>query len=218
MKRRGLVISIIVLVVLIGGILGFVLYRPDPVKLVQEGIDKLSKASSFRYTLTQQQWVEGQERKLTQINGEKSGARVRVWGTLVGTDVEMIRTENAFYTRDPFTKHWIRFPSSSPYQEVFLAELDPLSSLQFKELGEVVLTGQEKVDGKRAWVVQLKPSVNNPIMELSWTDFTYTLYITRKDKEIVKAEIVALSKDKREPVQMSLGFRDYGEQIQIEEP
>jgi len=81
-----------------------------------------------------------------------------------------------------------------------------------------MLKGQEKVNGKRAWVVTLKPSIQNPMMEQSWTEFSYKLFIRKADKAIVRTEITAVSKAKGEPVSMTIEFADLGKSIKIEEP
>lgn len=217
MKKRWLLL-IVVGIVLIGGIMGRILLKPDPNELVQHGLERLNGATSFRYAVTQNQWINGQERVLTQIQGEKDGGNIHLLGQLVGSEVEMTLIGEAWYNRDPFTKKWVKFSNPTEAQDVFLAEVSPLSSLQFKETGEVVLSGQTKVDGKKAWVCSLHPSVQNQIMEEFWTDFAYTFYIGKSSKDIVKVDISAKSKDKSQTMNMELEFKDIGKKITIMTP
>ncbi len=218
MKKRGVWLLIGISIVLIGVFLGRYFWQPEPTKLVTYGLERLNAATSFRYSLTQHQWVEGKDRILTQILGEKDGENTRILGQLVGSEVEMIKIGDSTYSKDPFSKKWIRFANAPAAQEVFLAELNPLSSLQMKELGEVMLSGQEKVNGDKVWVCQLKPSVQNQMMEVFWTDFQYTLYIRKSDKTLVKAAIEAKDKAKSEPMTMTLEFKDIGKKIDIQAP
>ena len=201
-----------------GVFLGRFFWQPEPTDLVTHGLERLNAATSFRYSLTQHQWVEGKDRVLTQILGEKDGGNTRILGQLVGSEVEMIKIGDSTYSKDPFSKKWIRFANAPAAQEVFLAELNPLSSLQMKELGEVMLSGQEKVNGEKTWVCQLKPSVQNQMMEVFWTDFQYTLYIRKSDKTIVKATIEAKNKAKSDPMTMTLEFKDIGKKMSIQAP
>lgn len=218
MKKRGLWLLIGISIVLMGVLLGRFFWQPEPTELVTHGLERLNAATSFRYSLTQHQWAEGKDRVLTQILGEKDGGNIRILGQLVGSGVEMIKIQDSIYSKDPFSKKWIRFANAPAAQEVFLAELNPLSSLQMKELGEVMLSGQEKVNGEKVWVCQLKPSVQNQMMEVFWTDFQYTLYIRKSDKTLVKAAIEARNKAKSDPMTMTLEFKDIGKKIDIQAP
>jgi hypothetical protein len=217
MKKKRLLL-IIVAVIIIGGFIIHQFWRPDPGELVTSALERLNSAESFRYNVSQHQWVDGKDRVLTQIQGEKGGGNVRITGQLVGSEVEMILIGDSLYNRDPVTKNWIRFNSTPAAQEVFLAELDPLSSLQFKELGEVKLSGQQKLDREKVWVCELKPSVQNQIMEEFWADFSYTIFISKSKKTVVKVIIQAINKEKAEPMSMTLQFKDIGEKIVIQTP
>ena len=218
MKKRGLWLLIGISIVLIGVLLGRLLWQPDPTKLVTHGLERLNAATSFRYSLTQHQSVEGKDRVLTQILGEKDGGNTRVLGQLVGSEVEIIQVGDSTYNKDPFSKKWIKFANTAATQEAFLAELDPLSSLKMKELGEVMLSGQEKVNGEKVWVCHLMPSVQNQMMEAFWTDFQYTLYIRKSDEMLVRATIEAKNKAKSDSMTMILEFKDIGKKINIQVP
>ena len=216
MKKRML--WLIVAIVLLGGFGVRLLWQPRPNELASRGLERLNRAASFRYSITEHQLIEGKDRILTQIQGEKDGGNRHISGHLVGSDVEMILVDNTLYNKDPFSKKWVRFPNSPGAQDVFLAEIDPLSSLQIKEFGEVVLKGQEKVNGDKAWVLAFNPSVQNQIMEGLWKDFAFTLYVRKSDQMVVKAIITAKSKDKSEPMSLTLEFKDFGQKIKIQAP
>lgn len=218
MKKRGLLLLILISTVFLGGIVGRLLWKPDPTELLTHGLEKLNQASSFRYSMTQHQWVEGKDRVLTRILGEKDGGNTRISGKLVGTEIEMILAGEGFYMQDPFTKRWVRYPSVPATQEVFLAELNPRSSLQFKDYGEVMLRGQEKLNNQKTWVIEFKPSVQNQIMEEGWTDFSYIMSIGKKDNLIHRVIIEAKSKASNQSMSITLEFEDYGKKMNISAP
>ena len=217
-RRLGLVIGIGLVIVLLGGILGLLLRQPNPTDLVTQGLQRLNASSSFRYSLTQHQWVEGKDRVLTQVLGEKDGGNTRVLGQMAGSEIEMIKIGDSTYSKDPFSKKWIKFANAGAAQEVFLAELNPLSSLQMKELGAVILSDQGKINGEKVWICQISPSVQNQMMEAFWTDFKYTLYIRKSDQMLVRATIEAKNKVKSEPMTMTLEFKDIGKKLNIQAP
>lgn len=218
MKKRGLLLLFLIGTVLIGGIVGRLLWKPNPTELLTHGLEKLNQATSFRYSMTQHQSVEGKDRVLTQILGEKDGGNTRISGKLVGTEIEMILAGEGFYMQDPFTKRWVRYPSVPATQEVFLAELNPRSALQFKDYGEVMLRGQEKLNSLKTWVIEFKPSIQNQIMEEGWTEFAYIMSIGKKDKLIHRVIIEAKSKTNNQLMSITLEFEDYGKKMNITVP
>lgn len=218
MKKKIIVGGIVVCILLVVGGLFTVMRQPNPGLLVSQGLENLNKANSFSYSLTQQQTVDGKVRLLTQITGYKSGDNIQIQGQLAGSKVEMIQVDNILYNKDPFSSQWLKFNDVTIAQKIFLVELDPMATLQLKEMGEVVFKGDEIFDGKKCWVCTLKPSVQNQMMESLWSDFEYTLYITRSTKTITKAEVKALNKETEEPMTLVLEFKDIGRKITIQPP
>lgn len=220
MRKRGIVLLILVSTVLTGGVLWSLLWKPDPTELLNGGLEQLHGATSFRYTLTQHQMVDGNDRLFNQISGEKEGDNTRITGEILGTKVEMVLTGEGLYMQDPFTRRWIRYPSVSASHEAFLAELNPVSVLEFESIGEVMLEGQEKIDNLRTWVVKFNPTVQNPAMTNGWTDFSYLVFIGKRDKQIYRVIVDAKSKlnTKNQFMSLTLDFRDYGEKMDIQIP
>jgi len=155
---------------------------------------------------------------MTKITGHKSEDNTHILGQLAGSEVEMIKIGETLYNKDPFSKQWIKFNDISVAQKVFLVELDPLATLQLKEIGEVMLKGEEKFDGDKCFVYTIKPSIQNELIERFWSDFEYTLYITKGTKTVSKAEIKALNKETKEPMRISMEFKDIGKRISIQPP
>lgn len=219
MRRKIILWGTVVLGILLvaGGIFTF-LGKPDPQQMTILGLENLSKADSFAYTLTQQQTVNGQERLLSRISGYKSGENIHIQGQLAGSEVEMIKIGETLYNKDPFSKEWLKFNDISVAQKVFLVELDPLATLQLKEIGEVMPSGEQVINEKKCWVYTLKPSVQNQMIERFWTDFEYTLFITKSSKTVSKVEVKAKNKETGEPMTIVLEFKDIGRKISIQPP
>ncbi|NLM20340.1 MAG: hypothetical protein GX207_01140 [Peptococcaceae bacterium] len=216
---RKIIWGSIILIILLAAGGGFLFLRqPDPQKAVTLGLENIRTADSFAYSVTQEQYVEGQKRLLTKINGYKSGENIHVQGQLAGSKVEMIKIKDILYNKDPFTNEWIKFNDITVAQKVFLVELDPLSTLQLKEIGEVVSKGNAEVNDKNCIVYSLKPSVQNQIIERFWSDFEYTLYIAKATKTVVKAEVTAKNKETGENMAITIEFRDIGRKISIQPP
>lgn len=219
MKRKMILWGAIVLGFLLvaGGLFTF-FRQPDPQQMVALGLENLSKSDSFAYSVTQQQSVDGKNRLLTRIAGYKSGENIHIQGQLAGSEVEMIKIGETLYNKDPFSKEWIKFSDVSVAQKVFLVELDPLATLQLKEIGEVMPSGDEEFNGKKCWVYNIKPSIQNQMIERFWSDFEYKLFITKAAKTVSKAEVKAKNKETGEPMAIVLEFTDIGRRISIQPP
>ena len=217
--KRKLILGLGILVVLLAAAGLFTLFQqPDPLQMTTLALENLNQADSFAFSVAQQQTVAGNERQLTRISGYKSGENIHIQGQMAGSQVEMIKIGQTLYSKDPFSGRWIRYDDISIAQRVFLVELDPLATLQIKEIGEVVPKGESIVDETKCRVYTFKPSIQNQLLESFWSDFEYTLYITKRTKMILKAEITALNKETMEPMKITLEFKDFNKKITIQPP
>jgi len=218
-RKRRIIIGLVILVaLLVAGGLFTLFQQPDPLQMTTLGLENLSKADSFAFSMTQQQTVAGNERQLTRISGYKSGENIHIQGQMAGSQVEMIKIGQTLYSKDPFSGRWLKYDDISIAQRVFLVELDPLATLQIKEISEVVPSGESVVDESKCRVYTFKPSIQNQLIESFWSDFEYTLYITKRTKMVSKAEITALNKETKEPMKITLEFKDFNKKIAIQPP
>lgn len=220
MVRR--IISAVIILGLIGA--GVLFYRSltgvEPQETLNKALKKTAEANSFRYSITQKLIVDGSDKLWTQVKGEKSGANAHIQGIMYGSEVEVYQVGNNLYQKDQFSKKWMVVKGGPPAaQEVFMTELNPLSSFNFKELGEVKNLGKEKVDGQKTYVFQFNPIIQNQLMETLWTDFSYKLYVSTGNNYIVKGVLQAKSKVKPESIlTMTVDLKDFGQGIQIKAP
>lgn len=216
------IISMVIILGLIGA--GGLVYRSltgvEPQETLNKALKKTAEAKAFRYSITQQMTVDGSNKLWTQVTGEKNEANTHIKGIMYGSEVDIYQIDATLYQKDQFAKKWMVIKGGPPAaQEVFMTELNPLSSFNFKELGEVKSLGKEKVNGQRTYIFQFNPSVQNQLMEALWTDFSYKLYVSSSSNYLVKGVLQAKSKIKPENIlTMTVDFKDFGQGIQIKAP
>lgn len=218
MKKTLLVASIIILSIIVAAVIYMKNNQPAPDKLLSASLQKMNQEEAYAYNISQEQMVGGNNRQMTKISGEKSGDNIRIFGQLAGSNIEMIKVSNVLYNKDPFSKDWVKFTDVTAIQEVFLVELNPLSVLQLKDIGEVILKGQEVVNNRKCWVISLQASVQNQILERFWSGFDYTMYIDKRYKTVNKAVIKAKNKENSEPMTIELEFSEMGKKFIIQPP
>lgn len=218
MKKKIFITSIIILSLMVAAIIYMQTNKPAPDRLLAASLQNMNQAESYAYSINQMQMVGDNSRQLTKISGEKGGENVRIYGQLAGSNIEMIKIENVLYNKDPFSNEWVKFTDITAVQEVFLVELNPLSVLQLKDTGVVILQGQNIVNDRKCWVINLQPSVQNQILERFWTSFNYTMYIDKRYKTVNKAVIQAKNKETNEPMTIEIGFSEMGKKIIIQPP
>jgi hypothetical protein len=216
------IISLAVIIgLIIGGLTVYKVFtKAEPQQTLESALKKTAESKSYRYSVAQQMMVDGSNKQLTQISGEKAENDAHIKGIMYGSEVDIYHIGDTLYQKDQFSKKWMKVKGNTPAtQEIFMAELNPLSSFNFKELGEVKYLGTDKVNGQKVAVFQLNPSVQNQLMEVLWTDFSYKLYISTKTNYLVKGALQAKSKVKPEnSLTMTVDFNDYGQGIDIKAP
>ncbi len=218
---KRIISLVVILGLIIGGLTAYKVFtKADPQQTLESALKKTAEAKSYRYSITQQMAVDGSNKQLTQITGERSDTSTHIKGIMYSSEVDIYHIGDTLYQKDQFSKKWMKVKGNTPAaQEIFMTELDPLSGFNFKELGEVKFLGTEKVNAQKATVYQLNPSVQNQLMEVLWTDFSYKLYISTKTNYLVKGVLQAKSKVKPEnALTMTVEFKDFGQGIEIKAP
>jgi len=111
-------------------------------------------------------------------------------------------------------------PGSELFQpELFMTEINPLSNFSFSEVNDIVYLGKEKIGKRKYYVITCKPVVKNTFMEKYWQDFSYRLWIDKRSRRIVKAQVNAKNiKDPKDLINISLVLYDFNKNIAIEPP
>lgn len=195
--------------------------RLDPEEMLAQSLANTANSESFRYRLESLLLVEGRREVISRVEGEKNKyGSIHVKGEMVKTPVDIYHLEGIVYSWDPFSKRWLVIKDvQGNSAKVLMAELDPLSNFNFKNVGEVKKVGWETWQGKRCAVFSLRPSVENELMEILWRDFAYKVWVDPKELVIAKAQLTATSKNNPDTfLKLHVSFFDYNKSIKIEKP
>lgn len=218
-RQGGLVLSILVL---IGGAIWFyhVFLKVEPGPLLEETMRKAQQAKSYRYRMAAELDLGGKKRNWVRVEGERAQGCYHFRGETLGTPVEIYQIETRSYTRDPVTGKWTVIDGIDlSQQQLYLAEIDPLSNFKFKTGETPRLLGKDKVGGRKCWVLEIKPEVESKYLELWWDDFTYSFWIDRRSHVLVKAEAKARSKNSSDTkLTMTVEFQDFNKRVKIDPP
>ncbi|MEW6623697.1 MAG: hypothetical protein AB1420_11340 [Bacillota bacterium] len=215
-------ILIMLLVSILGGT-GFGYYkwvtRVIPEELLPEAINKTINVDSYRYQVALKLNVNGQERLLSHVKGERSKGRFHIQGEVAAQEVDVYYVNNKVFMKDSVSGRWMINHGGEIFErDLFMIEVNPKESLGYLQLDNIVYLGIEK-GHRSAYVMEYNPVVTNKMLTTYWEDFKYKVWIDKKSKRIIKLEINAHHKDNPENTfYMLLGMYDFGKRIKIEEP
>jgi len=226
-RRWGRMLLGFLLLLLLGGG-GFIFYSQrlfldfeTPEKVIEQALGATADTASFRYHFFSTLKVGEKEQPWSDIAGEKSGGHdVHVKGVMVNTPVEMYQIGNVSYHCDPFTRHWYKVEGYDlTQQRVLMAEVDPLSNLNFKQIGDARYEGREKISGRDCWVLYCRPDLENQLLEALWKDFECRLWIDRRDRLVRKAVLTAQNKNAPQTrITINIEFSDFNASIKLVPP
>lgn len=195
--------------------------RVIPEELVRESLENSLYATSYRYKAVVTLKLDGQEeRQLSDVAGEKSGRNFHFKGKMLGQKVEVYQVDDSTYSLDPKTGRWMITPGNELFQpEIFMMEINPMSNFRFTEINNIEYHGLEKVGRKKYYMVSCEPVVKNNFIEKYWQDFHYRLWVDKRSRRIVRAEIYAKSiKDPQDSINISVELSDFNKRITIKPP
>lgn len=195
--------------------------RVDPELLLRSSLEKTRAASSYRYTVEAQLTVAGEHRVLSQVTGERDAdGNFHFRGELAGEKTEVYQIQDTTYLLDPKTGKWLVVPGNElGRQKMLMAEIDPLSLLEFTALGPVVYRGREKGEWGRAHVVEFRPQLAGEFMNTWFEEFRYQVWIEPRTYWLRQAVVTAQSKA-NPTVQATFTVRlsDFGVKLKLEPP
>lgn len=171
--------------------------RIVPTDLLNEALTNTFEADSYSYKVVSTLYVEGNERKLTDINGSKDKEdNFHIKGSMLKQDVEIYQYGDTTYFKESDSDKWMVLEDSNIIEmEQFATEVNPLSSFKFEVPEEVEYLGKEEIEGDIFYTLSCSTDVENDIMEMHWKDFQYKFWIDKKDKFIRKAQVEARNKE-----------------------
>ncbi|QGT98764.1 hypothetical protein SYNTR_0171 [Candidatus Syntrophocurvum alkaliphilum] len=224
---RGKILIGILIVLIIGGLLSgqrihdyYVKSQLDAAIELEETIKNMAAVNDYKYNITSTFIVDGRKEVISQVEGEKSGDNTHIRGEMVNTPIDIYYYDGTIYNYDSYSEKWLVIESdTSNAEELLISELNPLSNLKFKDLGNVEKLGFEGVDGKECLVVKCTPSIESQLLENLWKDFQYEIWIDYKKRYVKKATLNATNiNNEKTQLEISLSFKDIGKKTNIKPP
>lgn len=191
--------------------------RLPPEALLAQALHETDAAGTFRYRM---EVGIGREEKVSQVEGERVAPdRIHIRGTMQKTPLEFIHIAGTTYMKDPWSEGWLTIPESSlNLAELFIAELNPLGNLDFKEITEIKHLGQKKVEGKQLEGVEFKPVINNPLLATQYDSFIVHVWIDPNSMFVHSATIEGTGSGAGDKIRINLELWDFNSKIKIVEP
>jgi hypothetical protein len=192
----------------------------DPPTLLEQSLERMSRAESFRYSLKSVLVVSSRKEVISEIEGAKAAGGVHITGQMVKTPVDIYYMDHTTYNFDAISRRWLVIDdASSSMSQILVSELSPLSNFNFKSVDTVKLLGFEKLDGRRYAILSCRPSVENELLEVYWKDFYYRMWIDPDSRVLYRAEMTAVSKhNPQTELVLEVRFRDLGKPLSIKKP
>ncbi len=145
---------------------------------------------------------------------------VHITGTMQDMPVEFIHTGNKTYIKGYWSESWsILEDNKMAVAELFVTEFNPLGNFNFKDVPAIKALKSEEINGKKLKLLELRPIVQNSLMELNYDDFIYRVWIDPQEQVIRKARIEARGKHgKKNKLEISLELWDFNKQFKIKPP
>ena len=194
-----------------------------PQQMLATGIEKTRSSASFRYlTETRLTTAENTGNNFfSKVEGERvAPEQVRMTGVLMNTPIEFVQVGDTAYIKDQQTGQWISLPGNKlSDSELFYAELNPLAYFNFKDVPDLKYIGLEKVNGEKLILLEMRPNLMDPFLELRLSDYYYKVWLSPEDYRLRQATLQA--RDKQNPaggIEINLRIWDYDKNITINPP
>jgi len=161
------------------------------------------------------------DRLISNIEGKKAAPDgIYITGTMQNTPIEFMHLDGKAYIKGYWSADWSVLPDSSMMDsELFITELNPLGSFVFRDIPVIKFVKQERIKGTSLQVLELRPIVENQLMELNYENFIYRVWLDPRDKLIRQAHITAAGKNSsRDKLDIVIKMWDYNKPITITPP
>jgi hypothetical protein len=191
--------------------------RVPPEELFAAAMDKTLTSSSFRFNMV----VKIGGSVISDVKGERVAPdSVHITGTMQDMPVEFIHTGDKTFIKGYWSDNWSCLEGNKMADsELFITEFNPLGNFNFKDVPVIKKIKSEEVKGTKLIVLELRPIVQNSLMELNYDDFVYRVWLDPKQQVIKKAHISATGKNgSKDKLEITLEMFDFNKQIKISPP
>lgn len=210
-----------ILIIVLAGCVVSVLNNVDRVTETDllHSLQQTAAAKSYRFSTKAVMLVGGKERVLSDVKGEKEETKLHMSGEMMKTPVDAYLLQNKLYVKNPWGKWLVLDDTNQEQAELYISELNPLGCLNIKNIAKLVDVRQEMLNDEQLYRFTIKPDIENPVLEVMWTDYTATLWVEPKTQQLRHVKIVAASKSKAEDrLSVQIKLWDYGRSFRLEPP
>jgi len=192
-----------------------------PQEMLLTAVDKAKAAEGFAFTSQSTLQVNDKKLEYGQIEGQFWQGDCHVWGKILDGEINFFQIDNISYRQDEITGQWIVEKNNSLQENaILLNELDPLSNLNFTNVGPVSYLGKEKIGDEKTTVLSFSPTLANEWINENFYNIGYTLYISNKTGYPLRLLITAQtsSGDVTGTLNTEINFYDWNKNIPITPP
>lgn len=220
-KKWALCIGLllVVLAIAVAGSCSGLFSSPPPDQAEAEALlQSLSAGGSYSFASQCYVTTEGEQREYFLLSGEKSGQDSHFQGSILGTEVELYLVEDVLYQRNGDGKWRVNQVPDVQQAVSLFAELDPASAFSCTAVEGFEYLGEDELEQGKNHLVQLIPTASGWVGEY-FTDVHYTLWISCRDRSLLRAELSASLKEDPD-TQLSLGLElyDLGKELVLTPP
>lgn len=194
-----------------------------PQQMLATGIEKTRSSASFRYQTETRLTRAGEADNdfFSKVEGERVAPdKARMTGVMMNTPIEFVQVGATAYIKDQQTGQWLSLPGNKlSDSELFYAELNPLAYFNFKDIPDLKYVGLEKVNGEKLILLEMRPNLMDPFLELRLSDYFFKVWLSPADYRLRQATLRA--RDKQNPaggIEITLRIWDYDKEMIINPP
>ncbi len=212
-----LVLLMLLIIKFLGGWYASPPLTPDT--LLNTAIQNTLNATSYKFDLYIRQ-ENGDV--LVALSGERAEpGRAHIKGAMQKSSLEFIQVGEALYLKDPWSEQWIALqaPSAANNSELLSVQFNPLTLLKFREIGQVKMSGQEKVAGRSCYVLTFRPALQLAWPQQGVNTLEYKVFVDQEQHYVSKFSAQAyLPPDNKRGLTLDVSIRDLGVPVQISVP
>lgn len=168
-------------------------WRTPPEQVVGEALMYSVEAPTYRYVSRATRVTDGQEQIISNLQGQKNGANVHLFGTVdaIDSQVDVYQIEDDFYRQDIVNGNWMRMEGhNAEATERLLQEINPLGCLLYNATAEITELDKEKVDGEKCRKFQVRATGDSTFLTSVWNEFYYTMWVDKQHR-LQQVEVIA---------------------------
>jgi len=199
------------------GVVYYAKFNVPPEELFASAMEKTLNANSFRFSML----VKIGDSVISDVKGDRVAPdSIHITGTMQDMPVEFIHIGEQTFLKGNWSEQWTSLEGNKMADsELFVTEFNPLGNFNFIDVPFIKELAREEIDDVKFRVFEFKPIVRNELMELSYDDFVYQVWVQPGEQVINKAHIEATGKyGKQDQLEITLQMWDFGKPLTVVPP